>query len=134
MKRAGRLNLRGKRIIVLGLGIHGGGLGVTRFLVEQGADVTVTDLKSAEQLAPSLEALRGLPVRYILGEHRLEDLAGADMLVRTALVLAVAVMINYIGAQFFQRFYLSSQTRVRLSSRTVSVLHSLTNRVAVTLY
>jgi hypothetical protein len=59
---------------------------------------------------------------------------GADMLLRTALVLAVAVMINYIGAQFFHRFYLSSQTRVQLSPRTVSVLHSLTNRVAVTLY
>jgi hypothetical protein len=57
-----------------------------------------------------------------------------DAVVRTALVLAVVVMVNYLGAQFFHRFYLSSQTRVELSSRTVSVLHSLTNRVAVTLY
>jgi len=59
---------------------------------------------------------------------------GFDVAVRTALVLAVVVMANYLGAQFFHRFYLSSQTRVELSSRTVSVLHSLTNRVAVTLY
>jgi len=59
---------------------------------------------------------------------------GFDAIVRTALVLAVVVMVNYLGAQFFHRFYLSSQTRVELSSRTVSVLHSLTNRVAVTLY
>ena len=50
------------------------------------------------------------------------------------LVLAVVVMVNYLGAQFFQRFYLSSQTRIQLSPRTLSVLHSLTNRVAVTLY
>src|SRR5208282_2953197 len=57
-----------------------------------------------------------------------------DAVVRTALVLAVVVMVNYLGAQFFHRFYLSSQTRVELSSRTVSVLHSLTNPVAVTLY
>jgi len=57
-----------------------------------------------------------------------------DVVVRTALVLAVVVMVNYLGAQFFHRFYLSSQTRVELSSRTVSVLHSLTNRVEVTLY
>jgi UDP-N-acetylmuramoylalanine--D-glutamate ligase len=81
-------DLAGKRIIVLGLGMNGGGLGVTRFLVEQGAHVTVTDLKTAEQLAPSMEALRGLPVRYVLGEHRLEDLAGADMLVRNPAVPA----------------------------------------------
>jgi hypothetical protein len=59
---------------------------------------------------------------------------GSDMFARTVLVLAVAVMANYIGAQFFQRFYLSSQTRVQLFPRTLSVLHSLTNRVAVTLY
>jgi len=59
---------------------------------------------------------------------------GFDAVVRTALVLAVVVMVNYLGAQFFHRFYLSSQTRVELSSRTVSVLHSLTNRITVTLY
>jgi len=59
---------------------------------------------------------------------------GSDMFVRTVLVLAVAVMANYIGTQFFGRFYLSSQTRVQLSPRTLSVLHSLTNGVAVTLY
>jgi ABC-type uncharacterized transport system involved in gliding motility auxiliary subunit len=56
------------------------------------------------------------------------------MVMRTALVCAVVVMLNFLGAQFFHRFYLSSQTRVQLSSRTLSVLHSLTNRVAVTLY
>ena len=59
---------------------------------------------------------------------------GFDVVLRTALVLAVAVMLNFLGAKFFQRFYLSSQTRVVLSSRTVSVLHALTNHVAVTLY
>ncbi len=45
-----QLDLRGKRVLVMGLGVHGGGLGVTRFLVEQGAEVTVTDLRTAEQL------------------------------------------------------------------------------------
>ena len=59
---------------------------------------------------------------------------GFDVVVRTALVLAVVVMVNYLGAQFFRRFYLSSQTRVKLSSRTLSVLHSITNHVTVTLY
>jgi len=59
---------------------------------------------------------------------------GFDAVVRTILVLAVVVMVNYLGAQFFHRFYLSSQTRVELSSRTVSVLRSLTNHVTVTLY
>src|SRR5262249_37735400 len=59
---------------------------------------------------------------------------GAALTLRTALVIAVVVMANYISAQFFHRFYWSSQTRVQLSTRTLSVLQSVTNNVAVTLY
>ena len=59
---------------------------------------------------------------------------GFDVVLRTALVLAVVVMANYLGAKFFHRFYLSSQTRVALSSRTVNVLRAMTNVVEVTLY
>jgi ABC-2 type transport system permease protein len=59
---------------------------------------------------------------------------GFDVVLRTALVLAVAVMVNYFGAKFSHRYYLSQQTRVELSSRTLAVLHSLTNQVEVTLY
>jgi hypothetical protein len=43
-------------------------------------------------------------------------------------------MVNYLGAIHFHRFYLSSQTRMALDSHTLAVLHSLTNRVEVTLY
>src|ERR1700722_4267268 len=56
-----------------------------------------------------------------------------DMIVRTILVLAVIVMVNYLGSRFFSRFYLSSQTQ-GLSARTLGILHSLTNRVIVTVY
>lgn len=59
---------------------------------------------------------------------------GFDVVVRTALVLAVVVMVNYLGAKFYRRLYLSSQTQVELSKRTQSVIHSLTNQVAVTVY
>jgi hypothetical protein len=59
---------------------------------------------------------------------------GFDAVLRTALVIAVVVMVNYLGAKFSQRYFWSSQTRVVLSSRTQAVLHSLTNQVEVTLY
>ena len=58
---------------------------------------------------------------------------GFDVVVRTALVLAVVVMVNYLGAKFYARFSLSSQTQ-QLSTRTLSVIHSVTNQVAVTVY
>jgi hypothetical protein len=59
---------------------------------------------------------------------------GLDVVVRTVLVLAVVVMANHLGARFLGRFYLSSQTRVKLSSQTLEILKSTTNQVAVTLY
>ena len=59
---------------------------------------------------------------------------GFDVAVRTALVLAVVVMVNYLGAHFFGRFYLSSQTRIQLAPQTMNVLRLLTNHINVTLY
>jgi len=59
---------------------------------------------------------------------------GFEVAVRTALVLAVVVMVNYLGARFFGRFYLSSQTRVQLAPQTLDLLKSLTNHIDVTLY
>lgn len=74
----------GKRITVMGLGLLGRGLGDTLFFVQSGAKVTVTDLKTPDQLAPSLEKLDGLPVTYRLGEHCPEDFINADMILRNA--------------------------------------------------
>jgi hypothetical protein len=49
-------------------------------------------------------------------------------------VLALVVMANYLNGKYFRRFYLSSHTRVELSTRTISLLRSITNKVNVTLY
>ncbi|MEN9936257.1 MAG: hypothetical protein RLZZ387_2836 [Chloroflexota bacterium] len=70
----------------MGLGVHGGGLGVARFLAEQGAAVTVTDMRGPEALRSSIDALAGLPVRFVLGEHREEDFRSADLVVRNPAV------------------------------------------------
>lgn len=80
-----REHLRGKKITVLGLGLLGRGVGDTKFLAECGADLIVTDLKSAEDLASSLEQLKGFPnIEYVLGEHRLEDFRGRDFILKAA--------------------------------------------------
>lgn len=71
----------GKRVLVMGLGLFGGGVGATRFLVQQGAIVTVTDLRSAQDLSASVRALDGLPVTFKLGGHNVEDFSRADLVV-----------------------------------------------------
>lgn len=76
------MDLKNKRVLVMGLGLHGGGLGVTRWLLKQGAHVTVTDLKKPNDLQPTLDALGNVPVEFVLGEHRDSDFENADLIVR----------------------------------------------------
>lgn len=75
-------DLRGKRATVMGLGTRGGGVGVARYLARSGAIVTVTDGKSAHDLAEPLAALAGLPIRFVLGGHDERDFAESDLVVR----------------------------------------------------
>lgn len=82
------LALDGRRVLLIGLGSRQGGVGAARYLVEQGAEVRVTDLRSAEQLAPSMADLGGLPIGWTLGEHREEDIVWADIIVRNPAVPA----------------------------------------------
>jgi UDP-N-acetylmuramoylalanine--D-glutamate ligase len=76
------LQLEGRRALVMGLGTRQGGVGVTRYLVREGAHVTVTDLRTEGDLRPALASLEGLPVRYHLGEHRDDDFDNAEIVVR----------------------------------------------------
>jgi len=76
------MNLRGKRVLVMGLGLQGSGMAAARYAAQQGAIVRVTDMKPAKVLAPSVAALQGLPIEFILGEHRDEDFLWADVVIR----------------------------------------------------
>ncbi len=78
-----------KKITVMGLGLLGRGIGDVKFLAACGAELTVTDLKSEDELAPAIEELaRDLTpeqfnnINFVLGEHRLEDFRDCDMLLR----------------------------------------------------
>ncbi|MDD5463721.1 MAG: UDP-N-acetylmuramoyl-L-alanine--D-glutamate ligase [Candidatus Moranbacteria bacterium] len=74
---------KNKKITVMGIGLHGGGVGTVKFLVAQGAKVIATDLRTKEQLGASLEKLKGLKnVEYVLGHHRMEDFSKVDMVIK----------------------------------------------------
>ncbi len=76
------MDLRGKRVLVMGLGLQGSGMAAARYAAEQGATVRVTDMKPPEILAPSVQALAGLPIEFILGRHREEDFLWAEIVIR----------------------------------------------------
>jgi len=72
-------DLRGRRVTVMGLGLFGGGAGAARWLVRQGAQVVVTDLKREDELRETVHALRDLDIDWRLGGHREEDFRRADL-------------------------------------------------------
>lgn len=76
---------KGKKITLMGLGLLGRGIGDAKYLASVGADLIVTDLKSADALASSVAELAEFPnVTFVLGEHRLEDFRGRDLIVKAA--------------------------------------------------
>lgn len=85
----------GKKITVMGLGLLGRGIGDARYLAQCGAKLIITDLKDAATLAPSVAELSGFPdVTFVLGEHRLEDFRGRDLILKAAGVPADSVYIE----------------------------------------
>ncbi len=76
---------KGKKITMLGLGLLGRGVNVAKFLAELGAELTITDLKTALVLAPSIKQLSKFKnIRYVFGEHKLADFKNRDMVIKSA--------------------------------------------------
>jgi UDP-N-acetylmuramoylalanine--D-glutamate ligase len=72
---------KNKKITVMGLGLFGGGVGVSQFFAKQGARVTVTDLRNESELQSSIRQLDGFPVAFKLGGHCEEDFIHADLII-----------------------------------------------------
>ncbi len=77
---------KGKKVTVMGLGLLGRGIGDATFIAEAGAaEVIVTDKKSAEELEDSVALLEHFDnVKFVLGEHRLEDFENRDLVLVAA--------------------------------------------------
>lgn len=74
-----------KKVTVMGLGLLGRGVGDSAWLARAGAELIVTDTKSAEELAPSLKWLSEFPdISYRLGEHWREDFRDRDLVLKAA--------------------------------------------------
>lgn len=85
-KNKSLMGFQHKKITIMGLGLHGGGVGVAKFFCKQGAKVLVTDLKTEKELKESLKKLRALKINYILGRHRQEDFINTDLVIKNPAV------------------------------------------------
>ncbi len=87
----------------MGLGLLGRGIGDVKFLLQAGARVTVTDLKTRKELKESIneierfyrkirikrsksrnQNLRIYKINYVLGRHRAEDFENCDLVLKAA--------------------------------------------------
>ncbi len=131
-------DIAGKKITVMGLGLNGGGEACVRFFLKHGATVTVTDMKSALDLAPTLkrlaedESLDKSRLFYVLGHHRMEDFSEADCVIKNP---GVKIQGNkYLGAAkaietdlsiflHFTKAPIIAVTGSKGKSSTVSAIH-----------
>ena len=88
------------QVTVMGLGKFGGGIGVVRYLAENGAQLTVTDLKSENELSESLSKIRGFGIRFVLGRHEIKDFTDTNMVVVNPAVPRYSEFIEEIKLAF----------------------------------
>jgi len=73
---------KNKKVLIMGLGLHGGGVGVVKFFCKNGAKVTITDLKTKNELKESISKLKNYKINYVLGKHREKDFINSDLIIK----------------------------------------------------
>jgi len=68
----------GMKVVILGAARQGTAL--ARYLALHGARVTINDRRSQSELQSAVDSLAGIPVDWVLGDHPLSVLDGADLL------------------------------------------------------
>lgn len=116
------INFKDARVTVMGLGRFGGGLGVTRWLLAQGAKVILTDLATEDALAAQITDLgTHANLECVFGEHREEDFVHADV-----------VIANPAVPMPWKNMYLQSAWRAGVTVTTeIEILTNQLNRKKV---
>lgn len=138
------VDYRHKKVLVMGLGLHGGGLAVVQWLLKHGAQVTVTDTKSAKDLKTTLDKIKKLAgsknIKYTFGAHDKKDFQNQDLIIQNPgvpkespyLKIAKRNNIQVVNeAVLFFRAYQSpiiGVTGTRGKSTTASVLESIVKK------
>ena len=142
-------DIAGKHVTVMGLGLNGGGEACVRFFLKHGAFVTVTDMKTEEQLKPTIDSLNAdktldlSRLTYILGAHREEDFKNADCVIKNPgvkiegnkyLSLARAVESDISIFLHFTKSPVIAVTGSKGKSSTVSAINYGLNKAGYTAF
>ncbi len=106
------LNVKNKKVLVVGLARTG--LSVARFLSNQGARVTVTDLKEENELEGYFDEALALGASLKLGTHDIQHFTGADLI-----VLSPGVPLNITPLEAARAAGIPLMGEVELASRYI---------------
>jgi len=122
----------------MGLGLHGGALALVKWLLKQGAVLTVTDIKTKAQLKLTLDKIKTTKkIKYTLGRHELSDFKDQDLIVQNPGVPADSKYLQYArknkipivneAVMFFGLFAgdIIGVTGTRGKSTTSSLIHAI---------
>jgi len=136
----------GKKVLIVGLGLQGGGVGLVKFFSGLGAEVTATDLKSEKELTQSVEALRSHRVNYSLDGHKMADFVSADYIFKGPSVFwdlpeLIAAEQKQIPIEMEASFFSSlcpaliiGVTGTRGKTTTASMIHETLKHAAGSVY
>jgi len=77
-----------KKILIFGLGLHDACVSAIEYLINRGAAITVTDIKSKKELLPSIKKLKKYrnKIVYHLGGHQKKDFKNHDLIVKSVAI------------------------------------------------
>jgi UDP-N-acetylmuramoylalanine--D-glutamate ligase len=102
--------LKGKSVLVMGLGVFGGGVDSAKFAARFAKKVIVTDKADERKLAESIKELQGLKnIEFHIAGHKLEDFAEADVIIVNP---AVDEANQYIEAAKSKNKLITSQMEI----------------------
>jgi UDP-N-acetylmuramoylalanine--D-glutamate ligase len=81
------VELKNKKVTVMGIGLHGGSKNMIKWLLEEGAQVLATDIKKEVDLKATLKELEKFKnLKIVAGHHRPEDFKKADLIIKNPTV------------------------------------------------
>jgi UDP-N-acetylmuramoylalanine--D-glutamate ligase len=82
-----KVSYNGKKVLIMGLGLHGGGVGVAKWFAKHKADILITDMKTKSELKESIAQLKKYPqIKYRLGKHIVSDFKDTDIVIANPIV------------------------------------------------
>ena len=122
---------RDTRVVILGAARQG--LALARWLVKQGASVTLSDKRSEVELASTRATLGGLPIEWALGGHPVELLDQADVLCLSG---GIPLSLPIVEAALKRGIPLSNDTQVFMEAvpcKTIGITGSAGKTTTTTL-